>query len=150
MITTMRTNNDFSAHSAWGLGGAVRRAAMMLLMMMLTTMTAGAETLNGVSYIDADGAPQTADNVTVLTGNETPNSSGNIELSPGWYVVNSTLDYSSTVTLEGEGAYHLILADGGQMNIVTYDVNVRGIYGTSATLTIYGQTDGTGELNIET
>ncbi len=119
------------------------RAVMTLLVVILAAMTAEATTLNGVSYIDADGATQTADNVTVLTDEMT-------ELSPGWYVVNSTVDYSSTVTLDGEGAYHLILADGGQMNIETWADNVRGIYGTDATLTIYGQTNGTGELNVYT
>ena len=35
MITTMKTNMDYSAHSATGLGGAVRRATMLLLMMLL-------------------------------------------------------------------------------------------------------------------
>jgi hypothetical protein len=70
MITTMKTTNDFSAHSAKGLGGAngnavvspaagsadvpvrivagltptFRRAAMTLLAVMLTTATAWAAT----------------------------------------------------------------------------------------------------------
>ena len=36
----MKTNMDYSAHSATGLGGAVRRATMLLLMMLLTATTA--------------------------------------------------------------------------------------------------------------
>ena len=38
----MKTNMDYSAHSATGLGGAVRRATMLLLMMLLTATTAWA------------------------------------------------------------------------------------------------------------
>ena len=119
--------------------------ALLTLVMTLTAQTAWAETINGVSYIDENGATQTANNVTVLTDAMTA-------LTPGWYVVNSTITYESTVTLNNEGAYHIILADGGKMNIGSsedpiYDDNTRGIIGTDATLTIYGQANGTGELN---
>ena len=119
--------------------------ALLTLVMTLTAQTVWAETINGVSYIDENGATQTANNVTVLTDAMTA-------LTPGWYVVNSTITYESTVTLNNEGAYHIILADGGKMNIGSsedpiYDDNTRGIIGTDATLTIYGQANGTGELN---
>ena len=130
------------------------RAALTLLVMVLTmtAQTAWAQTINGVSYIDANGVAQTADNVTVLTGSET-------SLTPGWYVVNSTVNYTTSASPGavqlGDGEYHIILADGGKMNIgsSTQPINIfncRGIYGTAATLTIYGQTNGTGELNIYT
>ena len=124
--------------------------ALLTLVMTLTAQTAWAETINGVSYIDENGATQTANNVTVLTGNETPNSDGDIELTPGWYVVNSTITYKSTVTFDGD--VNIILADGGQMNIdISGSVNnFMGIYGTNSTLIIYGQASGTGKLNVET
>ena len=130
---------------------------MLLLMMLLTATTAWAETINGVSYIDENGETQTADNVTVLTGNEELSANGTIDLTPGWYVVNSTVNYVNTVTMETKGEYHIILADGGQMNIgssanpiyVDPGKNPRGIDG-SYPLTIYGQANGTGELNVYT
>ena len=124
--------------------------ALLTLVMTLTAQSVWAETINGVSYIDENGATQTANNVTVLTGNETPNSDGDIELTPGWYVVNSTITYESTVTLDGD--VNIILADGGQMNIdISGPVNnFIGIYGTNSTLIIYGQASGTGKLNVET
>ena len=83
----MSIKKDIFAPLASGLG-ATRRAAMLLLVMMLTmtAQTAWAETINGVSYIDENGQPQTANNVTVLTGSET-------SLQPGWYVVNSTINF---------------------------------------------------------
>ena len=50
MITTMKTNMDYSAHSATGLGGAVRRATMLLLMMLLTATTAWAFKAETTAY----------------------------------------------------------------------------------------------------
>lgn len=103
------------------------------------------------SYVDADGTlhedvfvPSLTNNVTILT--------------PGWYVVNNTVNYTSNITLNGAGEYHIILADGAQMNIGTSanpisGNSVRGIdesEATRATLTIYGQANGTGELNVYT
>ena len=118
--------------------------ALLTLVMTLTAQTAWAETINGVSYIDENGATQTANNVTVLTGGEATT------LQAGWYVVNSTITYESTVTLNGD--VNIILADGGKMNIETsgFVEDVKGIYGTNSTLIIYGQASGTGELNVET
>ena len=141
----MSIKKDIFAPLALGLG-ATRRAAMLLVMMLtMTVQTAWAETINGVSYIDENGQPQSANNVTVLTGSET-------SLQPGWYVVNSTINYTSTVLL-ADGQCHLILADGGQMNIGSSESPIdseRGIDGTESTLTVYGQASGTGELNVFT
>ena len=117
--------------------------ALITLVMTLTTQTAWADTINGVSYIDADGTAKTANNVTVLTNAMTA-------LTPGWYVVNNTVNYTNTVTMETQGEYHIILADGGKMNIGSSNpIEGRGFFG-AATLTIYGQANGTGELNVYT
>ena len=119
--------------------------ALLTLVMTLTAQTVWAETINGVSYIDENGATQTANNVTVLTGGEATT------LQAGWYVVNSSnIKYTGTVTLDGD--VNIILADDGKMNIDTSGSvdNVMGIYGTNSTLIIYGQASGTGELNVVT
>ena len=62
---------------------------------VLTATTAWATTIDGVSYIDENGVAQTANGVTVLEGG------GATTLSAGWYVVNSKIDYTGTVTLSG-------------------------------------------------
>lgn len=119
--------------------------ALLTLVMTLTAQTVWAETINGVSYIDENGATQTANNVTVLTGGKATT------LQAGWYVVNSSnIEYTGTVTLNGD--VNIILADGGKMNIETsgFVEDVKGIYGTNSTLIIYGQARGTGELNVVT
>ena len=78
MNTTMKANNDFSTHSAKGLGGAsVRRAAMMLLMMLLTaTAWAGEYTVtyqakitssptSGLYYISLVRSGNSSQSVTI-------------------------------------------------------------------------------------
>lgn len=127
----------------------------MLLMMLLTTATAWAQ---GVDYIDANGVVKNTatddidgnDNPTVLTGGEATT------LSAGWYVVNSDINYTGTITLTDDVT--IILADGKTMNVGTSESRISG-HGLrregdeSASLTIYGQSldDATaGTLNIYT
>ena len=111
----------------------------MLLMMMLTTATAWAETAT-VSYIDADGETQKSVTATVLTGSET-------SLDAGWYVVNSNISHEGKIDCNGD--VNIILADGYTMTV--NGGNTNGLNGTSgSTLTIYGQTNGTGTLEVST
>ena len=65
-----------------------------------------------------------------------------------WYVCNSNLTYSSSIKIHGQ--VHLILADGKTMNvdISNADNGIDG--GSGASLTVYGQSLGTGELNVTT
>ena len=130
------------------------RAAAMLLMMLLTTATAWAETIDGVSYIDEFGELQTANIVTVLTGSETPGSNGCVELSAGWYVVNSDIDYNCGIKCYGD--VNIILADGCTMNIGEENNPISNgcciasdaAYGNPFySLTIYGQSVQSGTLN---
>ena len=111
----------------------LRRAAMTLLVMVLTTMMAWADT-ETVNYIDADGNQQSV-SATVLTGGEATT------LSAGWYVVNSDINYTGTVTITGDVT--IILADGCTMNIGTSGSRQIGIgingYFAQNSLTIYGQ-----------
>lgn len=68
----------------------------------LLPVTARADTINSVPYLDERGGQQTADNVTVVDGSNTWNG--------GWYVVNSNVTISSRITVSG--SVNLILADG--------------------------------------
>lgn len=89
------------------------------------------------SYIDASGTPQTHDclelNANVATWDQS------------WYVVSGNLDFG-TGGITVDGNVNLVLADGASMSVVggpgKAGVNVP--YGSS--LTIYGQSGGTGTL----
>lgn len=106
------------------------RAAVTLALVMLTTATAWAQ---GVNYIDAAGVTQTCDSYTTLTGSETTWT--------GWYVASGEVEISARVAASGEA--HLILTDGATLTIP------KGITVTEVnSLTIYGQTLGTGSLTI--
>ncbi|MBO4914643.1 MAG: InlB B-repeat-containing protein, partial [Oscillospiraceae bacterium] len=98
-----------------------------------------ARALNGVKYIDSDRSEKTADNVGVLTGSE-------YTLKAGWYVVNRDVNYTHQVTFSGY--VYLILADGCTMTL--HNRSNYGISSTEGCLSIYGQREGTGALNIST
>lgn len=124
------------------------RAALLLVALLLTNINAWADT---VSYIDEDGETQT---VTAAVIDENYNLSGGI--GEGWYVVTGTVTYTGTVTLTGNVT--IILADGCQMNIGSSNSRING-YGILGyiikksnyyNLTIYGQSAGTGSLNVYT
>ena len=89
---------------------------MLLLLMVLTSISAWAETIDGVKYVRYDTTAkvyveETRDNVTVLTGSET---SIGVEDETTWYVVNSNISFSgSKIDLLGD--VHLILANGCTM-----------------------------------
>lgn len=96
-----------------------------------------------VSYIDKNGDQQTA-MALKLDGSETT-------LTPGWYVVQGAVDFTSTkelsnaITLNGD--VNLILADGAEMTVNNIERNGFGIRG-DYTLTIFGQSAGTGRLSL--
>lgn len=71
-------------------------------------MTNALDTASGVSYIDANGNSQTADNVTVMTDSMTT-------LNTGWYVVNSDVTINTSISISG--TVHLILADEHTLNV---------------------------------
>ena len=120
------------------------RTAMLLLLMALTSISAWAETVNGVKYIKYDSenkvyAEATQNDVTVLTGSETT-------LTAGWYVVNGNVNYNSylyTEANEGEDV-NIILSDGATLTVVALTSNFEG----RERLSIYGQSQGTGTANI--
>ena len=112
---------------------ATTLAVMMFTMMAFTVQTAWAETTN-VSYIDENGQPQTV-NATVLTGNESYIGTRN---QTTWYVVNSNINYSSSLSCYGN--VNIILGDSKTM-VVNGSINENG------NLTIYGQSGQSGILN---
>ena len=91
-----------------------------------------------VSYIDADGQPA-SHNAIALDGTETTLGQNNQET---WYFVGADISYGDEI--DCYGIVNIILADGYTM---TVNSGSNGIYGSNGTLTIYGQTLGTGTLN---
>ena len=92
-------------------------------------------------YIDANGTTQycNSTDVTVLNSvDDITNALVNDNLPAGWYLVNSNINYTSTISLNG--AVNLILADGKTMTIGTSTSPISGqaISGND-NLTIYGQ-----------
>lgn len=104
----------------------------------LTAANDGIQPLaSGISYIDADGNSQTCDSATDVNANSTT-------WNAGWYVVNSDVTINNRVTVSG--AVHLILVDGYTLT-ASNGINVSG---SSNSLTIYGQQNGTGTLKANT
>ena len=95
-------------------------------------------TQENVSYIDPteEQTEQTCTSATVVTADDT--TWGNDD-NDGWYVVNDDVTIGQRVTVTGD--VHLILTDGASLD-AAQGVNV----GAGNSLTIYGQSDGTGEL----
>ena len=103
---------------------------------MFNGMTNVLATTNNVSYLDENGNQQTAESATVVESSTT-------SWNAGWYVVNSNVTISSRITVSGE--VNLILADGYTLT-ASQGITVDG----SNSLTIYGQTSGTGTLKATT
>jgi uncharacterized repeat protein (TIGR02543 family) len=92
-----------------------------------------------VSYIDADGNPQTYPDATRLT------SGTNIsDLRAGWYVVTEDVSYSSKFYCSGD--IHLILCDGAKMTI---DCSNNDAIHVEGNLTIYAQSTGSSMGQLE-
>ena len=114
--------------------------ALLTLMMVLTAQTAMAATKT-VSYIDADGTVKTV-TATVLTGNETQLGTNDTN----WYVVYNDISYSGKIYCNFD--VNIILCDGVKMTMTNDDTCISG--SMFYTLTIYGQTKGTGTLEAKT
>ena len=106
-----------------------------------------------VKYIDENGEEQSVSKYIVLsTGVSLPSEDdGTPYLPSGWYVVeNSNTDLNDNggidLLIEGyinaHGDVHVILADGAEMKVT----GGFGLY--EGNLTVYGQVNGTGALNV--
>ena len=110
----------------------------LCMVLALMPQMAFADTVTGITYLDASGAQQTCDNATAVTEDDTTWGTDN---ETTWYVAQGDVTIKSRVTVTGD--VHLILADGCNLTVN------GGIYVSSWTaskLTIYGQENGTGEL----
>ena len=88
--------------------------------------------VDGVEYWDENGSSHIQDGVNVVDSSTTT-------LSGGWYVVNSSVEILDRITVSGD--VHLILVDGKTLT-ANSGINV----GENQSLTIYGQSGGTGTL----
>ena len=122
-----------------------------------TTPITAPVTLNAkwsVTYIGADGTAQTLpeSDFTILDGTEGENNqwgSKTINLNAGTYVVNSNINYynRNAFIISLQGDVNLILCDGATMSTYGGSPNY-GFNGTNYNLSVYGQTQGTGRLEI--
>ena len=123
-LGTVTENIDFGEESGYEVP-TVRRAA--------------------VKYIDADGVEQTksAGEFDVVT-EETR------FLTNGWYAVIEDVDIAAKTNIVVEGDVHLILCDGASLTVTNAAMHCAAIsIGTNTTLTVYGQTRGTGCLTAK-
>ena len=113
----------------------MKRSALALILAVLMTvglLTIGAAADDNVEYIDASGTKQSCEQATKVEASDTA-------WNDGWYVVSSSVTIADRITVTGE--VNLILADGCTLNAT------KGISVTSGnSLTIYGQSEGSGEL----
>ena len=143
VIATGQTLTDGnSAHSYSGTLNSEQIAAIAGKTLM--------KPLGPVSYIDENGTEQTCTEYTILSDGTIPidgNDRGNIGTSnqDTWYVATGNYSFSNHFALKANGHVHLILCDGATF-IVSCSNN--GIYASS--LTIYGQSEGTGSLVAST
>ena len=110
-------------------------AVLLSLALCLSLLPTAALAVDSVTYIDAEGNSQTTQSGTEVTGI----TSSTTNLSAGWYVVTDSVTISGRITVSGE--VHLILTDG-----YTLTASDGITVSTGNSLTIYGQTQGTGAL----
>lgn len=105
---------------------------------------AGKRLSTAIPYIDADGTTKykASKDLTFITTSK--RTYGNADNAEGWYCVNSDVDFSSIVTFKDQQA-NIILCDGFTLNSNTIK-NECAISADNGSLTIYGQTLGTGTL----
>lgn len=117
----------------------------LCMVLALMPQMAFADTVTGITYLDASGTVQTCESATVVTGGDT---TWGTDRQTTWYVVKDNITIGTSenpqrVTVTGD--VHLILADGCKLT-VNGGIYVSNTSSTSSTFTIYGQEKGTGSL----
>lgn len=102
--------------------------------------------LTTIKYIDENGEEVSTKDFTLLTGNET-------RLEEGVYYSDNDITFRESSGVIIKGDVKLILADGVNINFGSEDSRVNygyitASYDTDTTLSIYGQEQGTGTLNV--
>ena len=116
--------------------------ALLCIGMMLIIIPQAVLAADVYTYIDQNGETKNTEGLTVI-----PVTVDTATMSSGWYVVDSDVTRSGTITVSG--TVNLILMDGFTLS-VTGDGDNAGIRVSSGnSLTIYGQLTGTGTLNAQ-
>ncbi len=107
---------------------------------------------NAVPYIDENGKEKFVTNYTVLTSDVAQtDENGVITLPAGWYVVQGNVELANRIAFAANDAgskdVHLILADDAKMKVETEFSYAIGD-STLSTLTIYGQKNQSGVLEV--
>ena len=106
-------------------------------------VTVTATLLPVISYIDADGNEQSHMCTPITTSSTQYGNAANAE---GWYCVNSDVAFDNYIEFQDQ-AVHIILCDGFTLTGDTTK-NHGLITANNGSLTIYGQTFGTGTLSL--
>ena len=112
---------------------------LILFALLAFGQTAWAQQTN-VNYIDANGEPQTASAFLITSSNTTLGMQG----YDIWYYVEGNVEINSQVTYISN--INLILCDGASLTVNSTDEDAIHCSADNSTLTIYGQTNGTGQL----
>lgn len=94
-----------------------------------------------VKYLDENGAEKECKKYTVVKSDTTTWNSG-------WYVVKDSVTLEAPVTISEESDVHLILCDGKTLTVNGGTVSIDG-FSDEQSLTIYGQSGGTGALKAQ-
>ena len=103
----------------------------MAVVLLLCVVLVNAQTINNVSYIDANGVTRTANNVTVIS------TGGTQTLTSGWYMLRGTQSFNGS--LEINGTVHLILEDSCNWTITDGGIRVDA----NNNISIYAQSTST-------
>ena len=125
------------------------RVVFAFALLMAASSWAG---LNPISYIDENGdekflEPGSYTLLDTLLGGEygQPGDNGVISLPGGWYVASNDMSTDNPVDFAGD--VQLVILDGVTV-FVTND-NATNKFTGAGNFTVYGQKDGSGELNID-
>lgn len=118
---------------------------LALILSFVPTLGTTAQAEESVTYREASVNEQKQVTYTIKTRSDyTAVAPGTTTWNEGWYVVNSDVTISDPITFSG--AVHLILADDATLTVKNC-IKCENYNGTDS-LTIYGQTAGTGKLTI--
>ena len=110
----------------------MRKIFTCLSLLALFALSVAAQGQTSIDYINENGKTQSTSTYTTVTADDT-------EWKDGTYVATGNISLSSRVTVTG--SVTLILADGCNLD-ATQGINV----GEGQSLTVYGQSEGTGNL----
>jgi len=115
----------------------------LFLLAAMSCLVMNAWSATPVKYIDANGVEQTCSTYSTLSNQTTM-----ITWPAGWYVVKGNVTYGAGAAVSGD--VHLILTDGCQFTVTgaKYAAGIS-VQDSGNSLTIYGQTNQTGQLIVQ-